>query len=487
MFDNRPQFNNMPPPQPVNPVAELAVYGRSARRSQIVILISALAAVFMLATVVSFLRPELEPEQTPAVVNQEDEPPVEDTDEDEEPDEGEEIVFNRQESFVGNGSTLAFQLNEAPQATNGNEVLIEVLIDGLSTDARLENRTVTLEDPPVDGAEIKISYVVAEEPPPVAEPEPAEPVEPEEPENPVLIIEEVTTILAHPQPPVINIEDLPIPTELVEPEPPVNPGDNVDQLYPDISQEIKDLAGELHLSDSAKRLLYDHDPQIFEDSADPNYICGTGQPNTIIYGCWSIDGDGQKIHLLRSPSIQTTLAHELLHAIYYNAAVQNETDRLHELLDEVRQAHSEEVTEFLEFYQHHYTEDPQWNEFLEYSEMHSFIGSQFHDLPAELEARYDEHFEDRSLVIGFYEDWHSSSRAKTEENSRIQEIYDQQLAQWRACLEDGLGAQACRTHRPEGQAYQDYNACLVSYKTLMSECLEIKPPETSYQPVEQAN
>ena len=478
MFGDRPQFHYPAPLQPVQPVAAPTAYGRSARRAQIIILLASLVAVFMLAAVVSFLRQGDNPGQTPAVVVEEDKQPEED--EAEEPPKTSDSAFNHHESFVGDGSTFAFQLDEKPQATSEGEIPVEVLVNGLSTPARIENRIVTFDSPPSDGAEIKISYIVADELPVVVEPKPTEP---EVPEEPVLIIKEVPAVPAHPRPPAINID----PPEPEEPEPPISPGDNIDQLYPGIDQEVKDLANALRLTDNAKRILYDHDPKIFEDPTDPDYICGTGQPNTIIYGCWSVDDDRQDIHLLRSPSIQTTLAHELLHAIYYKTVIRGEEDDLHGLLDEVRQAHPTETAEFLEFYQHHYTEDPKWNRFLEYSEIHSFIGSQFRDLPDELGAHYNRHFKDRGLVIDFYDDWHSSVQAKTEENGRIQEIYDHQLAQWQACLNDGQRAQACRTHRPEGQAYQDYNTCLISYKTLMSECLKIKPPEVEYQLAGQEN
>ena len=470
MFGDRPPFHHPPLQTAGQPVAPAGAR-RPVRRIQAIILLITLAIAFALSSAFFLLQSGGEPRETPAAAVREEEPPSGREESSEEP----ETAYNRRESFVGDGSTYAFRLAETPAAPDG-EIAIKVLVNGQSTEASVENRTVTFESPPADGDEILISYLVAEEP----EPSPVALPEPAEPEAPVLVIQEIPAVPAHPEPPDIDISRPPEPPE--EPEPPVAPGEDVDRLYPGVDQEIKDLANQLGLTDSAKRILYDHDPKIFEDPGDPGYICGAGRPDTIIYGCWSVEGERRAIHLLRSPSIQTTLAHELLHAIYYDSVRRGESDGLHELLDEVRRARPAEIAEFLAFYQHHYTEDPEWNSFLEYSEMHSFIGSQFRGIPAGLEDHYGAHFKDRSQVVAFYETWSSSARAKNEENNRIQEIYDRQLAQWQACLDDGLGSRTCGQYRPEGQDYQDYNACLISYKTLMSECLEIKPAEVDYQP-----
>ena len=231
MFGDKPSFYHPTPPRSVQPVAVPVAYGRSARRAQIIILVASLTAVFMLAAVASFFQPEAEPGRPVATIVEEDEQQPEDDNETEEPKKTSKAVFNRQESFVGDGSTFIFQLDETPRTTSGDETPVEVLVNGLNAAAQLQNRTVTLESPPADGAEIKISYIAAEVSTEVSQAagEP-EPPESEEPEEPVLVIKEIPAIPAHPQPPVVNIEYTPVPAE---PEPPINPGEEIPAIPAD--------------------------------------------------------------------------------------------------------------------------------------------------------------------------------------------------------------------------------------------------------------
>ena len=379
--------------------------------------------------------------------------------------------LNEQEKFVGDGSSTVFELSQTPKSDHATE--FEVLVDGSQAEFSLEGQIITFNSPPSDGADIIISYARAAQADPDTPPE----IVIDEPEPivllPITIEPPLTPIHAHPTPP-------PEPDPIIEPDPIVEPPDDIDQQYPLISQEIKDLANELQLTNRAKKTLYDHNPGIFEDPDDADYACGHGDANTVIYGCWSIQAGEKSIQLIRSPSMQTTLAHELLHAIYYDARSRGETEELHALLDEVRQQYPSEIAEILAFYEEHFDTDAN-DKFLEYSEMHSFIGSQFYDLPEALEKHYGRYFKDRQRILTFYDIWHTSLEAKKEENDQIQAVYNQQVEQWEECIRTALlSRQECLFYRPENQAYQDYNTCLISYQTLMSECLELKPPIREY-------
>ncbi len=481
----------------LSPVGRTASYpaprqGLSARLAQILILSATLVGIFMLTSISTLFLGDGNNNSAPAIISENQSDDQEEVEVDTPEVEVDTPVaepansLNEQEKFVGDGSSTVFELSQTPKSDHATE--FEVLVDGSQAEFSLEGQIITFNSPPSDGADIIISYVRAEQADSnIADTPPEVDIDAPEPIVllPITIEPSLAPIHAHPRPPpepdpIIEPDPIVEPDPIIEPDPIVEPPDNIDQQYPLISQEIKDLANELQLTNKAKKTLYDHNPRIFEDPDDAGYACGHGDANTVIYGCWSIQAGEKSIQLIRSPSMQTTLAHELLHAIYYNARSRGETEELHALLDQVKQQYPSEIAEILKFYEEHFDTDAN-DKFLEYSEMHSFIGSQFHDLPEALEEHYSRHFKNRQRILTFYDIWHTSLETKKEENNQIQAVYNKQVEQWEECVQTALlSRQECLFYRPENQAYQDYNACLLSYQTLMSECLELKPPIREY-------
>ena len=398
-----------------------------------------------------------------------------------------------EETFAGDGLTDSFRLSPPDQPAEVTGV--EVWVDGQPAGFELEGLAVTLAEAPAAGQDVLIAYDVVARAGTELAAEPAAPpesatAEPAGQDVQLEVEPELVILPSRPSaapPSHVHTPTVVPPEATIEPvnDEPVN-GEDPDEQYPGISQEVKDLAADLRLSPRAKRLLYEHDPQIFDSPEDPGYICGGGQDSIVIYGCWKIGQNGRRdIHLIRSASMHTTLAHELLHAIYYEAALRDELEGLHALLDRAEESHAEEISEALRFYESQFTGEPAHDDFIKYSEMHSFIGSQFRDLPGDLEEHYREYFTDRHRVVQFYEDWLNSSTAKTEENRRIQQLFDEQQQYYLDCVRDQRADSRdldCQQYFPEFEEYQTYNECLIDDLTTMAECRLIKPVSRPYPP-----
>ncbi len=254
--------------------------------------------------------------------------------------------------------------------------------------------------------------------------------------------------------------------------------DYIDRQYSHISQEIKDLANRLELTYEAKKELYDHNPQIFDDNQAAGYNCQTDAEDVVIYGCWQVDD----IDILRTSTMETTIAHELLHAIYYDLFLHNQTDDIDRQLEEFKITRSEEIEKILELYEGHYDyENPETRRWAEYSELHSFIGTQFFDLPSELEEHYAKYFNNRRKVVNFYVSWQTSFRLKQEEyQSFTTDVYNQD-AQYQACFYDlDNSLDDCQIYQTDREAFETYAECLRSHLTKFEDCSSLKPEFIPY-------
>ena len=299
----------------------------------------------------------------------------------------------------------------------------------------------------------------AEATPPPQEPEP-EPEPKPKPEE----IEETNNIVNNP----------------VEPE---SREDHVDKQYPYISQEIKNLAKSLGLTYKAKKIFYDHNPQIYDRTDADGYDCNveSDSSTTIIYGCWEVDN----IYILRTSSMETTVAHELLHAIYYNLFLDGETSLLDEHLRDFKLDNPHKTQEILDLYTDHYDyENEDLRQWAEYNELHSFIATQFDNIPQELEDHYAEYFKNREEVLYFYERWQESFRQKSEEIEKIADYVRQQDEEYVRCAQNWDNTlEYCQAFQADRDSYNTYGECLESHQTLFHECLKIRPEFLTYKGV----
>ena len=181
---------------------------------------------------------------------------------------------------------------------------------------------------------------------------------------------------------------------------------SIDNQYPEIDQEVKDLASDLGLTDKAKEIFYDHSPKIFESGDDLGYLCNKDiQINWRIRidGCWS--AKTKKIYLLNNDNLKKTTVHEFLHAIYYDLYIQDELEDINESIDIVFNENNDELKNLIGIYNdlsNH--EDHEFGGLNTYNELHSFIGSEIEEIPKSLEDHYAQFFMDRQKILSLDED-----------------------------------------------------------------------------------
>ncbi len=181
--------------------------------------------------------------------------------------------------------------------------------------------------------------------------------------------------------------------------------DAIDDQYPKIDQEVKDLANRIGLTKESKKIFYQYKPGIFESNDDAGFICNKEVKvswRITISGCWS--ANTKRIYLINDKNLETTATHEFLHAVYYDLYIHDEHEKINEYLNEAYNQNIDELKQFVDTYDDLSKNDN--NEFRElnrYNELHSLVGSQVGEIPAKLEDYYSRYFEDRQIIISFYE------------------------------------------------------------------------------------
>ncbi len=157
---------------------------------------------------------------------------------------------------------------------------------------------------------------------------------------------------------------------------------------------IAKLANDTTMVDSARRVFYINRPQL-QDKASFYGSC-TENEKTAVLGCY-IDDKGifildvtdERLHGVE----EVTAAHEMLHAAYDRMGA-DEKQRISALLNNAYQElNNTEVTEKINLYK-------QANADIT-NELHSILGTEVANLPAELEAHYRLYFSDRRKIVNY--------------------------------------------------------------------------------------
>jgi hypothetical protein len=187
------------------------------------------------------------------------------------------------------------------------------------------------------------------------------------------------------------------------------------------SAQISEIATSTTMSDYGRRLFYVNHPVLL-DSDNFSKHCQVAAEKTIVLGCYK--GGDRGIYLYNvtderlSGVIETTAAHEMLHAGYARLS-SNERQRIDTLLEQyyTHNLTDERIRTTIEAYK--ISEPTELN-----NEMHSIFATELRELPAELESYYENYFSNRTLVVGMTERYQAEFTSRRDQA----EAYDKQLA-----------------------------------------------------------
>jgi hypothetical protein len=161
--------------------------------------------------------------------------------------------------------------------------------------------------------------------------------------------------------------------------------------------KIEAVADRTSMSEHGKKLFYVHDPELLnKDNFQTS--CTVGE-STIVLGCYI---SNQRIYLYEVEEarldgvVEVTAAHEMLHAGYDRLELK-EKDRVDKLLLEAYdRIENSRLREIIESYRQR---DPS----VVSNELHSILGTEYRDLPRDLEDHYSKYFVDRLSVVALAE------------------------------------------------------------------------------------
>lgn len=188
---------------------------------------------------------------------------------------------------------------------------------------------------------------------------------------------------------------------------------------------IETLANDLNLTDRAAGVFLASSPSL-ESAEMFNQHCARREKAVAILGCY----DNRQIFVYNvtnttlSGVVETTAAHELLHAIYVRIN-QFDKERIDNLLESEYQRlknESDELSKRLEYYYRNHSDAIN-------NELHSILGTEVANLSPALEKYYRGIFNDRAKIVGYYQKYHQKFTALAERAEALkQEIGNQETA-----------------------------------------------------------
>jgi len=231
--------------------------------------------------------------------------------------------------------------------------------------------------------------------------------------------------------------------------------------------EISALADSAGLSDQGRDYFYVSSPEI-NDKQTFNDNCPFKE-RTIVLGCY----DGQKIYILdiNEPTLEgvetVTAAHEMLHAAYSRLS-DDERTRVDELVNrQFKQTKNQRILDLIAEYD---TSD----QALINNELHSILPTELEELIPELQAYYDDLFDDRLKVVTaaqryekvFVELEDQLAQLQAEVDGYKSQIasYESQLADYQAQITEGRSK---LDRLNESGAIEEYNNLVPVFNELV--------------------
>jgi hypothetical protein len=171
------------------------------------------------------------------------------------------------------------------------------------------------------------------------------------------------------------------------------------------SAEVSELADRLDLTDSGRRVFFASRPTL-DASQNFNAQCSDVEHSegSHVLGCFS----NGTIHLFKVTDarldgiVEVTAAHELLHAVFSRLSTEEKTDlaqRLREAYDGLAAA-DPALAQRMAVYEG-------LSDIGFANELHSVLGTEVRVLPDWLEQHYAQSFNDRALIIDFFDAYHA--------------------------------------------------------------------------------
>lgn len=159
------------------------------------------------------------------------------------------------------------------------------------------------------------------------------------------------------------------------------------------SAAVSELASKASLNEDSRKLFYVYNPQLL-NKENFKGKCEIGE-ETIVLGCY-ISTD--KIYVLdvddsRLEGVEeVTAAHEMLHVVYDRLGASEKEELDNQLISYFNELNNERLNKTIESYR---ARDPN----IVANELHSILGTEYADLPEELENHYKKYFIDRAVVV----------------------------------------------------------------------------------------
>lgn len=185
--------------------------------------------------------------------------------------------------------------------------------------------------------------------------------------------------------------------------------------------QVSALADKTTMTPEARKLFYVNHPQILAASSFATY-CQVSAEKTIILGCYQGGDRGIFLYSVTDARlngvIETTAAHEMLHAAYARLSPSEKTTVDGELESYYKNDLTDErIKQTIEAYR---SSEP--TELL--NEMHSIFATEITTLPAGLESYYKAYFSNRGAVVAMAQRYQSEFTSRRDQTA----AYDAQLS-----------------------------------------------------------
>ncbi len=247
--------------------------------------------------------------------------------------------------------------------------------------------------------------------------------------------------------------------------------DRITGLSFEPTPEMTTLAENLNLTTAADIIYRSTHPTI-KDRTEFNQICTSANEEISILGCF----DGRQIYIfnITNPELsgikESTLAHELLHAIWDRISPVEQID-LEKHLGTVYAEHKTELEPRLKLYS-----DTHF-----YEELHSIIGTEFAALPTALETYYAQYFVNQDTVVSYFEKYDAKFQKlkKEADDLRAQitsniEIIDAETENYNDASAELSAAVADFNNRVESGAYTSIAAIQAERNVLLTRQSELQ-------------